>query len=172
MDSELLNHDCLSVGIEKLPASGLLLKLQPDSRLLSIYVIFFILLIISLFLLPIANWLIIVLMVVISAYFQWIFRQFLLLNHPKSVNQLVFTEKGWCLLQLNNDQILKMTILADTILTEHLVILNLKKMNDNSFIFSQYHVLISANSVGKDKFWALKRYLRFKMEQTATKQSC
>ncbi|MCU7833967.1 MAG: hypothetical protein KZQ83_01850 [gamma proteobacterium symbiont of Taylorina sp.] len=162
MDSQLLNREILSTEVEKLPASGLLLELKPNHWLLEIYLIFFMLVIVSLFLLPVSMWFTFILVIAASTYFQLIFRKYLLFNHPESIQKLVFTELEWCFIQLNNTQILKTVILSDTILSEHLVILNLKNRTKTSVFHGRYSILITAGSVGRHDFWKLKRYLRFK----------
>ncbi|MBE9527588.1 MAG: hypothetical protein IME94_11520 [Proteobacteria bacterium] len=166
MKAELLNLQLAEIQLEKLPSSGLILDLKPAQLLLKVYLGFFILLLISLALLPIPNWMIVVLILLLSFYFQFMFRKHLLLNHPKSIDKLVFTDMDWCFVQLNNSKILKATILPETILTEHLVILNLKELSSQGFFSGNYHLLITATSVTDNYFWQLKRYLRLKKLNT------
>ena len=166
MKAELLNIQLADIELEKLPSSGLILDLKPAQLLLKVYLGFFILILLSLVLLPISYGLIILLIIIVSAYFQFILRKHLLLNHPESINKLVFTDMDWCFVQLNNSKIFKATILAETILTEHLVILNLKDITKQNFFLGNYHLLITAGSVSDHYFWQLKRYLRFKKMTT------
>lgn len=172
MKAELLSTQLLAIELEKLPASGLILEFQSSPFLLKVYLVFFVLLLVSLSLLPISVWFIAIVTMILLFYFQLMFRRHLLLSHPESIQKLVLTEMGWCFIQLNNSQIIKAAILPDSVLSEHLVILNLKDVSENSvfklslskqsIFFRKYHILITADSVGENKFWQLKRYLRFK----------
>ena len=162
MNAELFNMKLAEPVPDKLPASGLILELKSSPLLIKVYIVFFILLLLSLALLPLPVWLIICLVLIVSGYFQLIFRKHLLLSHPESINKLVFTDMDWCFVQLNNSKILKATILPETILTEHLVILNLKDITKQRLFSGNYYLLITAYSVSGNIFWQLKRYLRFK----------
>ena len=162
MNSELFNTKLAEPAVDKLPASGLILEMKSSPLLIKLYIGFFILILLALALLALPVWLIIIFILIISAYFQLLFRQHLLLSHPESIKKLVFTDMDWCFVQLNNARILKATILPDTILTEHLVILNLKDVTKTGFLSGNYHLLITAHSVSGNLFWQLKRYLRFK----------
>jgi len=167
MDSRIL-----STQLEKLPASGLTLKLHSCSWLNAIYSVFFLLLLITIFLLPVLLWQQLILITGLCCYGQFMFRKHLLFRHPESVNKLVFTELGWCFIELNNSHIIKADIQRDSILTEYLVIINLRDQDLRSFIpgfLKGYSVSLTANSVGADDFRKLKRYLRLisfaKLEQ-------
>lgn len=177
----------LSKQLEMLPASGLTIELKsPDlfchypglaCFLSFFYLLFFLLLLVALSLLEINSWLFVSLVLFLSAYCFILFRQHLLLNHPSSIKKLVFTEQGWCYVQLNNLQVFKADIESDTILTEHLVILNLiehdlaefemaeKKdllFKKIGFYFAKNHSLfLTADRLGKKKFKETKRLLRF-----------
>ncbi len=163
MDSELLFTE-----LEKLPASGLTIELKSDRYLLVIYLFFFVLLLTSVLLLPLSIWLIILFMLGLSAFFQLLIRKCFLLNHPDSVKKITFTEVNWCFIQLNNSKVLKAKILPETVLTEFIVILNLQDTEKSSqpilkrVFFANYYILITAQSIGIENFWKLKRYLRFK----------
>ena len=162
MESELFNKRIFDSQLENLPASGLRLDLTASSLLLTVYMVFFILILVSLILLPISIWLIVILLISVSAYFQFIFRKNLLLNHPESIDKLVFTDMDWCFVLLKNNTILKASILPNSILTEHLVILNLKSIVQKNYFFGHSSLLITSHSVANNQFWQLKRYLRFK----------
>lgn len=162
MNAELLNSGLLDIEPESLPASGLTLDLKANPWLMKLYLVFFVLLIVSLSLLPISFFQIGIVIILSIAYFQFIFRKYLLLNHPESIEKVVFTDMDWCFIQLKNAKIFKATILPDSILTEHLVILNLKKITKKNNFLGHYSVLITHRSVDNNKFWLLKRYLRFK----------
>lgn len=168
MDSELISPELdknltekLNNELDKLPASGLILQLRPASSLLWIYVCFFSLILLSVLILPVDLWQKISILLILCAFFQLILRKDLLLKHPKSIQKLVLTELHWCFIQFNNDQLVKATILSNTLLTEHLVILNLQNRSLKSLFFKQYSIVITAESIGKDNFRKLKRYLRF-----------
>lgn len=162
MNSELSGMQLADIELKELPSGGLVLELNSSHLLLIMYIAFFMLILLSLSLLPIPVWLIIFLLMTVSAYFQFMFRKHLLLNLPESINKLVFTDTDWCFVQLNNSRILKATILPETILTEHLVILNVKEVSKKGSLYGNYHILITALSVTENKFWQLKRYLCFK----------
>ncbi|WP_214660578.1 hypothetical protein [sulfur-oxidizing endosymbiont of Gigantopelta aegis] len=103
---------------------------------------------------------------ILAFYCQIIFRQHILLSLPSAIKQLVFTELGWCYVQLNNDRVFKADISEDTILTEHLVILNLKPQSPESLwqklnILNQHSIILTKNRLTKEKFRELKRHLRF-----------
>jgi len=132
MDSELISpeldkilYEKLNNELDKLPASGLILQLRPVSCLFWIYVCFFSLIILSVLILPVDLWQKIIILLILSVFFQLILRKDLLLKHPQAIQKLVLTELDWCFIQFNNDQLVKANILPNTILTEHLVILNL-----------------------------------------------
>ena len=168
MDSELISpgldkelHEKLNNEFDKLPASGLILQLTSAPRLIWIYVCFFSLTFLSVFILPIDFWQKIVLLLLMSTYYHFILRKDLLLNHPNSIQKLVLTELDWCFIKFNNDHVVKANILANTILTENLVILNLQNRAVKSLFFKRYSILITAENVGVDNFRKLKRYLRF-----------
>lgn len=168
MDTELISsgldknlHDKLNNEFDKLPASGLILQLRPASRLIWIYVCFFSLTFLSVFILPVDFWQKIVLLLLMSIYYHYILRKDLLLTHSSSIQKLVLTELDWCFIKFNNEHVVKADILANTILTEHLVILNLQNRAARSLFFRRYSILITAENVGVDNFRKLKRYLRF-----------
>lgn len=168
MDTELISpeldkelHEKLNNEFDKLPASGLILQLRPAPRLIWIYMCFFSLTFLSVLILPIDFWQKIVLLLLMSGYYYFILRKDLLLSHSKSIQKLVLTELDWCFIKFNNDQVVKANILAHTILTEHLVILNLQDRTGQALFFKRYSIVITAESVGVDNFRKLKRYLRF-----------
>ncbi|MCW8931044.1 MAG: hypothetical protein OQL19_12495 [Gammaproteobacteria bacterium] len=111
--------------------------------------------------------------VVIIWYCQHIYRKQFLFNVPSSVKKIVFTELGWCYVQLNNSYIFKADIASDTVLTEKLVILNLVERRSNDSVSSPIQlighsifsknqsVLLTADRLGCDKFREIKRHLRF-----------
>ena len=187
----------LSAQLEKLPASGLRLELKcPDIfsgcfgcsgfkgglsyALILVYLLFFLLLFTALYCLPLlplfsSFWVqFLCLALVLVWYCQQLLRKHILLNHPHSIKKLVFTELGWCYVQLKNSQIFKADINKDTILTEHLVILNLTERNlrdysESTFFsrirhfsfFNKHSVLLTAGRLDSKKFRDIKRHLRF-----------
>lgn len=176
-----MDSGILSVQSEKLPASGLMLELKCPlfgerhfgfSYFLSvIYFLFFLLLLYSVYSLPllpffpslVVQFLCIAMLLV--WYFQYLFRKHFLLTHPFSINKIVFTELGWCYVQLNNSRTFKADIESDTILSEHLVILVLKgrklKGWRRKMYFNNFSVLLTADRLNNDKFREIKRHLRF-----------
>lgn len=184
-----MDSGILSTQSEKLPAYGLALELKKTfifngifalSDILNlVYMLFFLLLLSALYLLPslplfstsLAQFFC---LAVILVWYGWLlFSKHFLLNHPFSIKKMVFTELGWCYVELKNSQIFKADICSDTILTEHLVILNLtQRLNDHpekSFLsrirnfsfFNHHSVLLTADRLGRNKFRELKRHLRF-----------
>ena len=176
----------LSAQLEMLPASGLTLDLKGSNFLNNendqppglfyvlsfVYLLFFLLLLMALWLLPLQPWLVLFFSVIIIGYCQYLFRKHFLLNYPLSIKKLVFTELGWCYVQLNNSQVFKANIESDTILTEHLVLLNLRKhhvseydsffgrIKSNGFS-KHYSVLLTSDRLGGERFREIKRHLRF-----------
>jgi hypothetical protein len=176
----------LSAQLETLPASGLTLDLkgvdffnhendQPPGLfyvLSFVYLLFFLLLLITLSVLPLQTWQVLFFSVIIIGYCQYLFRRHFLLNYPLSIKKLVFTELGWCHVQLNNSQVFKADIESDTILTEHLVLLNLRKhhVSEHDSFFGRiksdgfsnhYSVILTADRLGSERFREIKRHLRF-----------
>ncbi len=106
--------------------------------------------------------------VLLSLYCFYLYRRYFLLNHPESIKRLVITELGWCHVQLKNTQIFKADIDSDSILCEHLVILNLnrKKSEEPTILiqclnyFKIYSIFLTAGRIGNNKFREIKRYLR------------
>jgi len=159
-----MDSGILSTQSEKLPASGLTLELNRiPSFIMGIYIVFFLLIFIVCYLLTIQFWLFSGVAFVIALYGQFLFRKKLLRNHPDAIKKIVFTELSWCFMLLNNSQIIKADIEPDSILTEHLIILNLNghsQRNSLSNFFNHYSVLLTASEVGGEKFRQLKRHLR------------
>jgi hypothetical protein len=168
----------LSKQLEQLPASGLVFELKGAgqkagttfaalSSVLSLcYLVFFLLLFIALIQLPLTLWLLIPLIMGLAFYSQLIFRKNILLSLPRSIKQLTFTELGWCYVRLNNDTVFKADISEHSILTEHIVILNLKPQTPETLlqklnIFAQHSIILSRDRLNKEKFRELKRHLRF-----------
>lgn len=153
----------LSTPLEKLPTSGLTLEFKPSKILIGIYSVFLFLLLVAIFISPVILWQRLVMLLIVFWSVQVIFRKYLLLNHPRAIQKLVLTELDWCYVQLKNAQIFKATFLADTVVTEHLVILNLEfNLEKNVLLkcFNRYSVIISAQTLGPDQFRDFKRYLR------------
>ncbi len=107
-------------------------------------------------------------------YGQRLFRKHLLLNHPAAIKKMVFTELGWCYIQLNDSKIFKADIKRNTILTEHLVILNMIEQPGEEasgtnfrlkirhlFFLNQYSIFLTRDQLGATKFRDIKCYLRF-----------
>lgn len=178
-----MDSGTLSTQLEKLPASGLTLKPKTSSLLFWVYLVFFLLILLALVLLPVPSWQLWLMIVVLTVYCQWIFRKHLLLNHPDSIEKLVFTELNWCALQLKNSRVCKADILPNTFISEFLVIVNLQESSTamepptlyNTFALywqsvksvlpvlrNTYTVILTAESIGSDNFRQLKRYLRFR----------
>ena len=184
----------LSTQLEKLPASGLTLELKQTDifsvcscfngglsyALILVYLLFFLVLLTALFLLSLSPLFssfwgqFLCLAVILVWYCQQLFRKHFLLSHPHSIQRLVFTELDWCYVQLKNSQVIKAEINQDTILTEHLVILNLTERNlsdcsESTFFsrirhfnyFNTHSVFLTADRLDSKKFRDLKRYLRF-----------
>ena len=84
------------------------------------------------------------------------------MTHPDSIKKLIFTELEWCYVQLNNQQIFKAYIQRHTILSEYLVILNLKSKKELTLfpLIYNYSVFLNADNIGYEKFREVKRYLR------------
>jgi len=107
-------------------------------------------------------------------YGQSLLRKHLLLNHSESIKKIVFTELGWCYVQLNDSKIFKADIKRNTIVTEHLVILNLveqpNQANVNLSVWpklgrliysSQHSIYLTRDRLGGSLFRAIKCHLRF-----------
>lgn len=152
-----------STQLEMLPASGLTLKLYPCNSLIAIYSVFFLLLVLSTFLIPLLLWQQLILLIGLSWYGQFMFKKHLLFSHSEAINKLVFTELDWVYIELNNAQIIKADIQRDSLLTEHLVIINFRMRAIRGFfpdIFNHRSVILTANTVNAENFRRLKRYLR------------
>lgn len=173
----------MSRQLERLPASGLTIEFKEATlnrecfglaAALSVAtLIFFLLICVVLNLLPLSFWQMLCLFLLLFFYCQNLFRKHFLLNHPLSINRIIFTEIGWCYVQLNSSQVFKADIEYDTVLTEHLVILNLRAQDadaqtSNSLLsritklklFNQYSIFLTADRLGRDKFRNIKRHLR------------
>lgn len=170
----------LSKQLETLPASGLVVELKNHFHFLDLtYLLFFLVLLFSVFLLPIVFWQATIISIFLFWYCLQLFRRHILLSHPLAINKLVFTELGWCYVQLHNQKIYKADIRSDTILTEHLVILNLTKRDfifdlkqrEHIFyglmstikkhqLFNHSVVILTADRLGCDVFRNVKRHLR------------
>ncbi|MCP3850017.1 MAG: hypothetical protein GY694_07240 [Gammaproteobacteria bacterium] len=163
----------MSKQLENLPASGLTLELKNHFKgiafaLSIVYIIFCLLLVIALLILAtpftLDKWPFGFLFVVIFWYCLTLFKKNFLMIHPDSIIKLVFTELGWCHVQFKNLCITKANVQADTVLTEHLVILNLKGHSEQKkwpFISNGYSIFVTADRIGHDKFREFRRYLRF-----------
>lgn len=152
-----------STQFEKLPSSGLTVKLSPCYWLLGIYGLLFLLLVTSVILSPLPPWQQLILVFALCTYGQHLFRKHLLFMLPESVRQLVFTEFDWCYVQFNQGRIIKGNIQRDSIVSEHLVILNLRAQHDLGIfpgVFKRFSVTLTANTVGAEAFRSLKRHLR------------
>jgi len=168
-----MDSGILSKQLENLPASGLTLELKNDFTgvafaLSIVYIIFFLLLMTALFLLAspitLAKWPFFFLFAALFWYCLTLYQKYFLMKHPNAIIKLVFTELGWCHVQFRSSSIIKADVRADTILTGHLVILNLKAHSErkNWLPFSKnYSIFITADRVGLNKFRDLKRHLRF-----------
>lgn len=189
-----MDSGILSTQLEKLPAYGLTLELKGPvvingslglSYILSlVYLLFFLLLLSALYLLPLSPLFstslgqFFCLAVILVWYCRQLFNKHFLLKHPFSIQKLVFTELGWCYVELKNSQIFKADICSDTILTEHLVILNLTERAPEELclkdcpaspfasiikkfrFFNKYSVLLTADRLDSNKFREIKRHLR------------
>lgn len=179
----------LSKQLERLPASGLTLELKhsvffhqrnKDNSfgvalfLTVIYIIFFLFVFISLFLFAIQIWQSMVLALMSLLYGQSLLRKHLLLNHPESIKKIVFTELGWCYVQLNDSKIFKADIKRNTIITEHLVILNIVEQPNQASVklsiwsklrmliySSQHSIFLTRDRLGDSLFRVIKCHLRF-----------
>ncbi len=166
-----MDSGILSSQLEKLPACGLAVDLKSHFHFLYfIYLIFFLLLILSVFLLPVPLWQAVALGIVLFWFCVQIFGRHIHLYHPSAVKKLVFTEAGWCYVQLNNDKIYKADICTDTILTEHLVILNLKRREIYTqsphqlmallYKHKRSSIFLTSERTGRNIFRKVKRHLR------------
>ncbi len=134
-----------------------------------IFLLFYTLLLFAVFFLPLNSLLAVCLLVCLSIYCFYLLRKYFLINHPYSIKKIIFTELGWCYVQLNNYEVFKAEVDSDTILSEHLVILNLIRIkNGNQSLFKKIFiflnrdsVFITADRIGKKKFREIKRYFRF-----------
>lgn len=159
-----MDSGILSTHTQNLPASGLALELtRVPSFIMGIYLVFFLLLLSACYLSTSIFSLFLFTMILIIAYGQLLFRKNLLRKHPSAIKKIVFTELGWCYVQLNNGRTIKADIDVDSILTEYLIILNLNEHSEDSrnLHFLKYHsVLLTANELGSEKFRKIKRHLR------------
>jgi hypothetical protein len=159
-----MDSGILSTQLENLPASGLAIELnRVPPFFIGIYLLFFLLVVIACYLSISTFSFFLCSTFAIAAYGQLLFRKSLLRSHPSALKNLVFTELGWCFIRLNNGRIIKADIDVDTILTEHLIILNLNEHLVDSLWshFLKHHcVLLTANELGSDKFRQIKRHLR------------
>ena len=149
---------------EKIPSSGLNIDLtRAASYIIVIYSVFFLLILTVCYLvIPIISLFLCVIMIII-AYAQLLFSKSLLRTHPLAIKKLIFTELGWCYIKLNNGRIIKADIQTDTIVSEHIVILNLHEQSDQSLLaafFKHYSVILTAQELGAEPFRKVKRYLR------------
>ena len=179
----------LSKQLEMLPASGLTLELKHtvffgpqrtihffsmSSILMSVYFLFFLFIVISPFLLPLALWQSILIAFISVGYGQNLFRKYLLLSHPASIKKIVFTELGWCYVQLNDSNVFKADIIRNTILTEHLIILNMIEQPGQESLSSsiglkiqnlissnQHSIFLTRDQLGATQFRDIKCHLRF-----------
>ncbi|MCU7939804.1 MAG: hypothetical protein KZQ64_01595 [gamma proteobacterium symbiont of Bathyaustriella thionipta] len=154
----------LSAHAKNLPASGLTLELKRvPSFIIAVYLLFGLLIVTACYI-SLPNFgLFLCTILVIVAYGQFILRKSLLRKHQTAIKYLVFTELGWCYVQLNNDKIFKADIDVDSILTEHLIILNFNEHSAVSIfssIFNHYSVLLTASELGDENFRKVKRHLR------------
>ncbi len=113
-------------------------------------------------------------------YLLQLFKKQLLMIHPRAICQLALTDFNWCFVCYKNNRIFKANILPDSILMEHLVILNLKPQRNKSglgrlleYFFGRESVLITRDRVGTEHFRDLKRRLKLidfktKPEQTVS----
>ncbi|GEM_PF-6065025 len=147
-----------------LPASGQSVNI---SRLpgvfIILYIVFFVLVASAIVNLPVSRPESILILLLIMFYAQFIFRKSLLKIHSRAIKKIVFTELGWCYLQQKNGAVAKADILADSIVTEYLVILNLKLKSDRKKYFSIFQfesLLLTSSMMGAQQFRQLKSYLR------------
>lgn len=88
------------------------------------------------------------------------------MTHDKAISRLTLTDFNWCFVCYNNNDVIKADILPDSVLTEYLVILNLKPHRKfgsiKKMLFALYgeSVLITRGRVGADRFRDLKRRLK------------
>lgn len=153
----------LSTHMQKLPASGLMLELtRVPTFLVGIYLIFFAL-IASACYLSLSMLMFLMLLPVVAAYGQFLLRKNLLRSHPSAFKKLVFTELGWCYVCLNDGRIIKADIDVDSIVSEHLILLNLTEQKETAHLFAFFHhysVILTAGELGCEQFRRAKRHLR------------
>ena len=157
---------------EKLPANGLLLDIRPSGKLLIIYCVFVLSLLSAVLILQVPVIYKLVLLIICICFSIKILRQHLLFTHPLSIHRLLITELDFCFAQLNNGQIKKLSILAQSCLIDKLVVLSMghEKMGMQ---WQTCSLLVNADMVGSERFRQLKRQLiinhRSRTEKDTTK---
>jgi hypothetical protein len=151
-------------SINELPNYGLLIEFSQASMLIKIlYVIIFISVLFALYLTNMPFFALLFCSLGVLFYGYYLFKKHLLRHHNNAIKRLLFTELDWCYMQFFDQHIIKVMVHKNTILSEHLVILNLarhpvhKKWYD---YFNHYSIIITAEEVGSDTFRELKRTLR------------
>lgn len=156
----MFNLQKLVPELEQLPASGLRIHVRRSKIFIGLYSLFYIFLALSFMLLEVAPIIKLPLFLVVTFYFIHCFRKYLLYQLPESVNSLIITELNDCHIQLNNGEIKKLSVLADTYVVEHLVILCLGK-HRKILPKLQYSLIITAAMTGDELFRKLKCQLLF-----------
>lgn len=164
----------LSLTTQQLPASGLNIRLNKVPAMIMVtYLLFFALLVTACCLAITQPGWCLGTILLIGVYARLLFSKHLCRTHPRGIKQLVFTELGWCYVQFNDENLIKADIERDSIVSEHLVILNLKERSESSAIvsfFYRHSLVLTANELGHMKFRQLKRHLR--LINCAKKMNC
>lgn len=164
-----MNQDSGTLSIpSELPInSGYTVTLKPSKRLIVVYSVFVALLSIAVGIAAINSGLKLILLSGIAVYIVFLFKKYLLMSHPDSIIKLTLTDFNWCFVCYKNNKIIKADILPDSVLTQHLVILNLKPLRANTGfkrfmppLFGRESVLLTRGRTGPTVFRDLKRHLR------------
>ncbi len=160
------NSGILSTPSELPINSGFTITLKPTRGLVVIYSFFTILVIVAVWISAVAFWIKGLLLTVTAVYMYNLFKKHLLMTHDKAISRLTLTDFNWCFVCYNNNDVIKADILPDSVLTEYLVILNLKPHEKSGWIKKMLYalygesVLITRGRVGADRFRDLKRRLK------------
>ncbi len=153
-------------AVNELPNYGLLIEFSQASMVIKVvYVIIFMSVLFALYLTNMPLFALLFCSLGVLSYGYYLFKKHLFRRHNHAIKRLLFTELDWCYMQFSDQRIIRATVDENTILSEHLVILNLarypvpvhKKWYD---YFTHYSILITAEEVGSDTFRELKRSLR------------
>ena len=147
--------------------SGFTISLRPSKRLIMIYSVFVILLSIAVGIAHINLGLKLILFSGAAVYIVFLFKKHLFMSHPDAIIRITLTDFNWCFVCYKNNKVIKADIMPDSILTEHLVILNLRPLRENTGfqairqqLSGRESVLLTRGRTGTTVFRDLKRRLR------------